>query len=75
MRPLLQERHFNGGLRCLVALLIRANLRLLIGVGREHSIANRNVELKPNACDAGGRFVSDDFEVIGVALDHTAQCD
>ena len=73
MRPLLQERHFNGGLCCLIALLRSAGHGLIFGVAGEHAVANRYIVIEPNARNARCGLVAHDFKVIGVALDDAAQ--
>src|SRR4051812_48404333 len=61
-----QVDDFERGLSGLEALQIGARQRLLIGVGRQDAVADRNAHLELNVRNAGGRLVRDEIEVIGL---------
>jgi len=71
----LQQRHFDGDLRCFVTFLFGAGDGLIFGVTGEHAIANRHIVIEADARDARCGFVADDLKMIGLALDDAAQCD
>ena len=73
VRPFLQQRHFDRRLCRLVALLLGTALGLLVGIGGQHPIADGHIQIKANAGDARRRFIANDFEVIGVTLDHATE--
>jgi hypothetical protein len=68
-------RHLDRHARRVGALLGGTDLGLLVVLGGEHGVGDRDPELERDARDAGRALVRDDLEVIRLAADHAADRD
>src|SRR5207245_2617151 len=67
---LAEVRHFHRNLGAIPAFLHRARLRLLLGIGGENSVGDRDSTVQLHLHEARGGFVRHGLEMTGRAPDH-----